>query len=180
MPSFEELVTERIARLEPRDRRALFRRVERAEAAVDLFHRHRAGGRPVPHPITLTPFVVSRRLLPTLERLADCVHRLQAAAPRLYQAGAGDFRALCPLPETTAGWLPPDGAPPAPWALMIRPDVGLAAAPALFETNATALAGLYNHTAGVAILRRLVFPRVMTPAMPSGGAMSCSRPASGC
>jgi hypothetical protein len=41
---------------------------------------------------------------------------------------------------------------------MIRPDVGLGsdprARPVLFETNATALAGLYNHTAGVAILRR--------------------------
>ena len=41
---------------------------------------------------------------------------------------------------------------------MIRPDVGLtggpgARRPVLFETNATALAGLYNHTAGVAILK---------------------------
>jgi len=168
MPGFEERVTERIMRLDPRERRALFRRVERAEAAVDLFHRHRAGGRPVPHPIALTPFVVSRRLLPTLERLADCVHRLQALAPLLYRHGLGSFRALCPLPEATAGWLAGDAEPPAPWALMIRPDVGLGsgpgARPVLFETNATALAGLCNHTAGVAILRDLVFPRVLTPA----------------
>lgn len=168
MPGFEERVTERIVRLDPRERRALFRRVERAEAAVDLFHRHRAGGRPVPHPIALTPFVVSRRLLPTLERLADCVHRLQALAPLLYRHGLGSVRALCPLPEATAGWLAGDAEPPAPWALMIRPDVGLGsgpgARPVLFETNATALAGLCNHTAGVAILRDLVFPRVLTPA----------------
>ena len=51
---------------------------------------------------------------------------------------------------------------------MIRPDVGLEARPdgaldpVLFETNATALAGLYNHAAGVRILRAEVFPRVYT------------------
>ena len=55
---------------------------------------------------------------------------------------------------------------PAPWQLMIRPDVGLEAwsdgtlQPVLFETNATGLAGLYNHAAGVRILRAEVFPRV--------------------
>jgi hypothetical protein len=52
---------------------------------------------------------------------------------------------------------------------MIRPDVGLAAAgarvaPVLFETNATGLAGLYNHTIGVRILREVVFPRIFSPA----------------
>lgn len=163
----DRAVTERISALAPAERRALFRRVEHAEARVDLFHRNRPGGRPVPHPITLTPFVVSRRLMPTLERLADCVHRLQVLAPELYRRDRGDFRALCPLPEATIRWLPPAGTG-APWALMIRPDVGLAGGsrpcPVLFETNATALAGLYNHTAGVAILRREVFPWLLTVA----------------
>src|SRR5581483_1472253 len=79
------------------------------------------------------------------------------------------FRALCPLPAAAAGWLERAAAGPAPCALMIRPDVGVAGAdgrlrPALFETNATALAGLYNHSAGVAILRREVFPVVLTAA----------------
>jgi hypothetical protein len=168
MVAVDRLVTERFAALPPAEQRALFRRVERAEARVDLFHRHRAGGRPVPHPITLTPFVVSRRLMPVLERLADCVHRLQTLAPGLYREARGDFRALCPLPESAARWLPPDGAAAAPWALMIRPDVGLTDGPrprpTLFETNATALAGLYNHTAGVTILQREVFPRLLTVA----------------
>jgi len=169
MPTFEAALTARLLDIPPRDRRALLDRVERAEAAVDFFHRHQAGGRPVPHPIALTPFVVARRLLPTLGRLADCVHRLQALGPALYQADLDGFRALCPLSETTAGWLSPDGARPAPWALMIRPDVGLAAGPGrlrpiLFETNATALAGLYNHTAGVAILKTEVFPSLLGPA----------------
>jgi hypothetical protein len=52
---------------------------------------------------------------------------------------------------------------------MIRPDVGLTGdrgqglpRPVLFETNATALAGLYNHTAGAAILRHEVFPRLLS------------------
>src|SRR5262249_34788365 len=54
--------------------------------------------------------------------------------------------------------------------LMIRPDVGLEASaagmpePVLFETNATGLAGLYNHTAGVRILRAEGFPHVFTNA----------------
>jgi len=169
MESFEARVTARITALSAAHRRQLFRAVESAEAAVALFHRHRAGGRPVPHPIALTPFVVPRRLLPTLTRLADCVHRLQAHAPRLYRTGPAGFRALCPLPETIATWVPDDGGPLAPWSLMIRPDVGLGspgdgARPVLFETNATALAGLYNHTAGVAILDRVVFPCVLSVA----------------
>jgi hypothetical protein len=169
MESFEARVTARIAALSAVHRRRLFRAVEAAEAAVALFHRHRAGGRAVPHPIALTPFVVPRRLLPTLARLADCVHRLQTHAPRLYRSGPAGFRALCPLPETVATWVADDGGRLAPWSLMIRPDVGLGSAgdgarPVLFETNATALAGLYNHTAGVGILDRVVFPCVLSAA----------------
>lgn len=170
MATFEALASDRIARLDPRRRGALYRAVEAAEAAVALFHRHRAGASPVPHPIALTPFVVSRRLLPTLERLADCVHRLQAEAPRLYREDVAGFRALCPLPEATVRWLTRCPGAESPGTLMIRPDVGLigrdrrGGSPVLFETNATALAGLYNHAAGVAILKREVFPRLFTAA----------------
>ncbi len=166
----EARLTARLTRLDARSRRRLYRAVEAAEAAAALFHRNRPGGRPVPHPIALTPFVVPRRLLPGLARLADLVHRLQAEAPALYREGFGDFRTLCPLSEATERWLERYDRGPAPWALMIRPDVGLSAAPdgaarpILFETNATALAGLYNHTAGVSILEREVFPRLLTPA----------------
>jgi len=162
---------ERIARLGARRRSALYRAVQSAEAAVSLMHRHRPGALPVPHPIALTPFVVSRRLVPVLTRLADAVHRFQARAPDLYRRAVSDFRTLCPVSETTARWLLREAAGPAPWQLMIRPDVGLgpsperrALAPILFETNATALAGLYNHAAGVAILKREVFPHVFTAA----------------
>jgi hypothetical protein len=166
MASLEGRITARLVELPRRERARLFRAVEAAERDVDLFHRHRAGGRARPHPIALTPFLVPARLVPTLARLADCVHRLQAAAPALYRSDRAGFRSLCPLPETTAAWLHADGDRPAPWALMIRPDVGLAGSPGarrpvLFETNATALAGLYNHTAGVAILKGTVFPRVL-------------------
>ena len=169
MPSLEGRITARLVGLPRRERGRLFRAVEAAERAVALFHRHQAGGRPRPHPIALTPFAVPAAGVPTLARLADCVHRLQAAAPGLYRSDHAGFRSLCPLPEATAAWLGADGDRPAPWALMIRPDVGLtggpgARRPILFETNATALAGLYNHTAGVAILKRAVFPRVLTAA----------------
>lgn len=171
MDSLEAAVTARIAGLDAARRAALYRAVETAEAGVALFHRHRAGARPVPHPIALTPFVVPRRQLPALGRLAAAVHRLQAAAPALYRADVGGFRALCPVSEATEGWLAREPARVAPWRLMIRPDVGLepargraAPTPILFETNSTALAGLYNHAAGVRILRREVFPRVLTPA----------------
>jgi hypothetical protein len=165
--SFEALVAERIAGLDARRRGALYRAVEAAEVARALLHRHRAGARPVPHPIALTPFVVSRRLPDSVA--AELIHRFQTRAPGLYREAAGDFRALCPLAEAAAGWVLRAGGPPAaPWQLMIRPDVGLAAGqpglPILFESNATALAGLYNHAAGVAILRQEVFPRLLTAA----------------
>jgi hypothetical protein len=166
----DRLATERIRRLSPRARGELYRAVEAAEARVDLFHRHRPDGPPVPHPIALTPLVVSRRALPGLRALADAVHRLQAHAPGLYRDDVHDFRALCPVSETTARWIRRGRGRPAPWQLMVRPDVGLEAgdgagvAPVLFETNATGLAGLYNHAAGARILREVVFPRIFTPA----------------
>jgi hypothetical protein len=168
MAALDRLGVRRLEALDPGRRRALLAAVERAEAAVALLHRHRAGAPPVPHPIALTPFLVPRRLLPRLARLADLVHRLQVHAPRLWLEDVGDFRARCPVSERTARWLRRAGLrAPAPWQLMIRPDVGLAGAgarPALFETNATALAGLYNHAAGVRLLRREVFPHLYTPA----------------
>jgi hypothetical protein len=163
----DRLAAARILRLGPGRRRALFRAVEQAESAAALLHRRRADARAVPHPIALTPFLVSRRAMPRLTRLAALVHRLQAHAPLLWRVDAGGFRALCPVSESTGRWLARDPARvPAPWQLMIRPDVGLEAQPGgalqpvLFETNATALAGLYNHAAGVRILRGVVFPRV--------------------
>ena len=169
MRALDQLATTRITRLAPARRRELFRAVEAAETAAELFHRHRAGTPAVPHPIALTPFIVPSRMLPSLARLADLVHRLQAHAPALWRADAGGFRALCPVSDTTAAWLQRDAArPPAPWELLIRPDIGLEAGarggltPVLFETNATGLAGLYNHAAGVRILRAEVFPRVYT------------------
>ena len=170
MKALDQLATTRITRLAPARRRELFRAVEAAETAAELFHRHRAGAAAVPHPIALTPFIVPSRMLPSLARLADLVHRLQVHAPALWRADAGGFRALCPVSDATAAWVLRDAArPPAPWELMIRPDVGLEAdargglTPVLFETNATGLAGLYNHAAGVRILRAEVFPRVYTP-----------------
>ncbi len=170
MISLGELATERIGRLDAGRRGALYRAVEAAESARALFHRVRATARPVPHPIALTPFIVSRRSLPGLARLADAVHRFQARGPDLYRAGIADFRELCPLTETAARWVSRGLPGSAPWQLMIRPDVGLEArpgrglAPVLFETNATALAGLYNHVAGVQVLKEEVFPRVLTVA----------------
>jgi hypothetical protein len=170
MSTLEARLTERLARLDPGRREALCRAVEGAETAVALFHRQRAGEPPVPHPIALVPFVVSRRLLPGLARLADVVHRFQASAPAFYREDVAGFRALCPLPEATERWLGKFPRPEPPAALLIRPDVGLVgpdgsrARPVLFETNATGLAGLYNHAAGVAILKREVFPHLLAPA----------------
>jgi hypothetical protein len=163
----DRLATTRITRLTPRQRHELFRAVEAAEATAALFHRHRAGAPAVPHPIALTPFVVPRHAVPGLARLAALVHRLQVPAPALWRADVGGFRGLCPVSETTAAWVMRDSMRgPVPWQLMIRPDVGLEAGPngalepVLFETNATGLAGLYNHAAGIRILRAEVFPRV--------------------
>jgi hypothetical protein len=165
--ALDRLAATRIRGLDAAQRRALFRAVEQAETEAALLHRHRASAPAVPHPIALTPFLVSRRALPGLAHLAALVHRLQAHAPALWRADAKGFRELCPVSEVTGEWLACDPADdPAPWRLLIRPDVGLEARPdgtlqpVLFETNATGLAGLYNHAAGVRILRTEVFPRV--------------------
>src|SRR5262249_46724477 len=84
MPPLDSLVTTRLPRFPPARQRALFRAVEAAERVAELFPRHRAGLPARPHPIALTPFLVHRRAVPGLARLADLVHRLQAHAPRLW------------------------------------------------------------------------------------------------
>jgi hypothetical protein len=167
--TLDRLATTRIGQLDTRRRHELFRAVEAAETAAELFHRYRVGAPPVPHPIALTPFLVRQAALPGLARLAALIHRLQAHAPALWQADVEGFRGLCPVSDTTAAWVARDaGRDAAPWQLMIRPDVGLetrangALEPVLFETNSTGLAGLYNHSAGVRILRAEVFSRVYT------------------
>jgi hypothetical protein len=171
MRALDRLATARLTRLSSAQRHALFRAVEAAETAAALFHRHRADLPARPHPIALTPFLVTRRALPGLARLADLVHRAQAHAPRLWMDDVGGFRELCPVSDATAAWIALDPArEPAPWQLMIRPDVGLESRspgtlePVLYETNSTALAGLYNHAAGVRILRAEVFPRIFSAA----------------
>ena len=170
MTALDRLATTRLARLGAAQRHALFRAVEAAETAAALFHRHRAGLPARPHPIALTPFLVPRSALSGLARLADLVHRAQVHAPRLWLDDVGGFRGLCPVSDATAAWVARDAAhAPAPWQLMIRPDVGLesrqtgALEPVLYESNSTALAGLYNHAAGVRILRAEVFPRIFSP-----------------
>jgi hypothetical protein len=138
--------------------------VETEERRRFLLHRIRPDARPVPHPIALTPFLVSRRLVPALHRLAQAVHRFQAKAPELYREGALNFREICPLDQSAAAWLSRYYRGGNPWDLLIRLDVGLTAdeEPVLYETNSTALAGLFNHTVGVGILRRTVLPRLLS------------------
>lgn len=158
----ETLAWERLSKLPRGEQEGLRRVVEAEERRRFLLHRVRAGARPISHPIALTPFVVSRRLVPTLHRLARAVHRFQARAPHLYREGLLNFREICPLDETTAAWFSRFYRGGGLWDLMIRLDVGLTAdgKPVLYETNSTALAGLFNHTTGVKILRRTVFPRL--------------------
>ncbi len=162
----EALAWQRLRGLPTRQREALRRAVETAERHRVLLHRTRAGVRPAPHPIALTPFVVPKRLVPRPARLARSVHRFQAKAPQLYRAGSVNFLEICPLDATTEAWLFRYGRPESDQDLMIRLDVGLTTneGPILYETNSTALAGLFNHTTGVQILRRTVFPQLFSPA----------------
>jgi len=161
----EALVRARLEKLPEEARGALRRAVEASERRAFLLHRTRAGARAVPHPIALTPFVVPGGLLPRLARLARSVHRFQAKAPALYREDALDFRRLCPLDPTTEAWLLRYPTPAGDRDLMIRLDVGLTpdGRVALYETNSTALAGLFNHSIGVRILRGTVFPRLLAP-----------------
>src|SRR5262249_8093243 len=125
MTALDRLATTRIMRSSPAHRHTLFRAVEAAEAQAELFHRLRADLPVRPHPIALTPFLVRRRALPGLARLADLVHRAQVHAPRLWLDDVAGFRGLCPVSEATAAWGARDGArAPTPRQLMIRPDVG--------------------------------------------------------
>ncbi|MBI1893018.1 MAG: hypothetical protein HYS14_02745 [Candidatus Rokubacteria bacterium] len=159
---------ERILALAPREQRALRDAVEAEARRRRFFHRRTGGARPTPHPIALTPFVIPKRLTPVLHRLAHAVHRFQARAPELYLRRVEDFRDLCPLDEVTEAWLFRYGHPLQEVGdLLIRLDVGLTSGgahlqPVLYETNSTALAGLFNHSVGVQILRGLVFPRLFS------------------
>ena len=165
-PALAALGCSRLLGLSAQGQATLRRAVEAEARRRRFFHRRTAGARPTPHPIALTPFVIPKRVIPTLRRLAGAVHRFQAQAPRLYLEGVGNFRDLCPLDETTAAWLFRYGRPGRDGRdLLIRLDVGLGLPgsempPVLYETNATALAGLFNHSVGVSMLRRIVFPRL--------------------
>lgn len=165
MKPIEVLAWQRLLVLSRGQRHALRRAVETRERQHFLLHRVRAGARPTPHPIALTPFVIPKRLVPRLARLARSVHRFQAKAPQLYRAEILNFREICPLDETTEAWLLRYGRPESDRDLMIRLDVGLTpdGRPVLYETNSTALAGLFNHATGVGILRQTVFPRLFSP-----------------
>jgi hypothetical protein len=161
---------QRLSALPREEREALRRAVEAAERRERLLHRARAGVRPTAHPIALTPFVLSRSLVSKLHALARAVHRFQSKAPDLYRDGVLNFRELCPLDEPAAAWLSGFYRGGRLWDLLIRLDVGLAAdgTPALYETNSTALAGLFNHSTGVRILRQAAFPRLLSPGELSG------------
>ncbi len=162
MRGIEAIAWERMLALSRGQRHALRQAVEVEARQRFLFHRVRVGARPVPHPIALTPFVIPKRLVPKLHGLARAVHRFQAQAPDLYHEGSSNFREICPLDDSSAAWLSRFYRSSGPWNLLIRLDVGLSNAgrPVLYETNSTALAGLFNHTTGVGILRRTVFPRL--------------------
>lgn len=162
----ESLAVRRLRALPASERNALRRAVEAAERKAGLLHRFRAGARPVPHPIALSPLVVPARLLPALRRLAEAFHRFQVRAPELYRADALNFRRICPLEPAAEAWFDRCYRGTSPWELMLRLDVGLGPRGRIcvYETNATALAGLFNHATGVEILDGIVLPRILSPA----------------
>jgi hypothetical protein len=162
--AMESLVVRRLLALPAPELDALRRAVEAAERDRGLLHRARAGARPTAHPIALSPLVLPARVLPTLRRLAEAFHRFQARAPELYRTGALNFRRICPLEPAAEAWFLRCYRGADPWELLLRLDVGLAPGGRIcvFETNATALAGLFNHTAGVEILSQIVLPRILS------------------
>jgi len=156
-----ELAWRRLSGLTGQEQEELRRAVEAAERRALLLHRTRARARPIPHPIALTPFVLAPGFVSKLHALARAVHRFQAGAPALYSARLLDFTEICPLDETAHAWFSRFYRGGGLRDLLIRLDVGISPVntPVLYETNSTALAGLFNHTTGVQILRRTVFPR---------------------
>jgi hypothetical protein len=158
----QALAARRLTGLPEREQEALRRAVEAEERRRSLLHRRHSRARTAPHPIALTPFVLPRRLVRKLHELARTVHRFQSRTPDFYLENALNFRDLCPLDGAEVAWLSRFHRMSRVEDLMIRLDVGLSpdGKPALYETNSTALAGLFNHTTGVRILRETVFPRL--------------------
>ncbi len=163
--SLQSLLVDRLVALPEVERRALRRAVEAAQRRCALRHRVREGEPPVPHPMALCPVVLPAGLVPALRRVARAVHGFQARTPEFYAADVLGFRSLCPLEPAAEAWLSYDLRRSDGRDLLIRLDVGLAADGRIgvFETNSTALAGLFNHSAGVRILGDVVLPRLLSP-----------------
>lgn len=152
----------------PKERQeALVRALEAASRKARFFHRRTKHSRPSPHPIALTPYVLDSRLLPKLKGLCRVVHRFQSLLPELYRQNRLSVRKICPLDKKAESWLLKFRRPSRSRGadLLIRLDVGFSEEggslnPVLYESNSTALAGLYNHSVGARMLKELVFPKI--------------------
>jgi hypothetical protein len=125
---------------------------------------------PIPHPIALTPFLIPVSLVPVLHQLAKAVYRFHVRVPTLYWENVLNIREICPLGKDAASWFFRYYRPAETLHnLLIRLDVGFThdqegqLVPVVYENNSTGLAGLFNHTFGVAILQAVVFPKIFSP-----------------
>ncbi|MBI4051676.1 MAG: hypothetical protein HY400_04145 [Elusimicrobia bacterium] len=157
----ELLVLKRLLSLSPGSRQALIRDFEKTAQSLKFLNRASSRSPIVPHPLALTPFVLSKRWVGEVQDLVSAVYRFQLKIPELYRWDAYDLRKICHLGPVSESWF--QKLIPFPLGrqhLLIRVDVGLRAGnqePVLYETNATALGGLYLHCMGVRVLERFVF-----------------------
>lgn len=123
---------------------------------------------PQPHPIALTPLIFPRELLGDAHEFARAVSKFQSRLPELWLSNFGDIRKIFPLHARTAQWMKRfHRIRSTPDDLFIRLDVGISVDPensrprlTLFENNSLALAGIFNHTVGAALLQNVAWPRI--------------------
>lgn len=160
----ELVVLKALLALSGDSRRALVGEIERAARPLKFLNRASSRSRTVAHPLALTPFALPSKYLPTLEALGRAVFRFQLRMPGLYGSPSYGLDRVCPLHPASASWFARlRRLPVLPRELLIRADVGLregSLKPVLFETNSTALGGLYLHAVGSKLLEKVVWRRL--------------------
>jgi len=116
-------------------------------------------------PLGLTPFVLTREVLPALQAMARIIFRFQLKAPALFRANVGGFANLVRIERRTAAWFSRYGERDArPWELLVRPDFGLRPGPdgriipTLYEFNSCMLGGIYLHSESLEIVEEEALP----------------------
>lgn len=165
----ERIAFDKLRTLSEKERVLLMRKVEVVAKENGFLHRLNSKQKAVSHPIALTPFIIPKAIIPKFKSLAKAVYKFQLKLPNLYEQNTNNIQELLPLDEQTKYWLRFYQSESQNKKLLIRLDLGFGISknkslyPIIFENNSVALAGLYNHSIGVDLLKSLIFSLVFSP-----------------